>query len=241
MPVATQPSTQPGTLPATARHFVILPGMEGSGKTQALLAKALTEYGEVYSLSYPPDRICPYEELATSLPWPEVPHVIVASSYGGPLALRRALARHELVQAVVLLGSFAAAPIRFGPSLSVLTPLLFRRPPPRSRIARALGKQADEELIELAHAAVSAPSGHVMRARLREVLRGDLRAALPALRQPVLYLRGLEDTLVGTYGLASLANVPRLTVRTVPTGHFMALTEPEACAREIVSFLRIHD
>lgn len=226
---------------APSRCFVVLPGMEGSGTTQARLVDALARHGAVHALSYPPDRICSYDQLAAELSWPAERHVIVASSYGGPLALRMAIAAPERVTAVVLLGSFGAAPVPFGRALSPLASLLFRKPPPRSGVQRALGKGADTALVDIAHAAVSRPLASVMQARLREVLRVDLRDALAELKQPVLYLRGAEDRLIGGRGLKTLAAVPRLTTRTVATGHFMALTEPEACTREIVSFLSLHD
>lgn len=219
-------------------QFVVLPGLEGSGAAQEPLARQLEAFGPVYRFGYPHDTVRNYEQLLAELPWPTSPFVIVASSYGGPLALRAALTfGPKRVTSLVLIGSFASSPVPAGRLLAALAPLVSRGAPPRAAVRHMVGRHASDAFVDIAHQAVARVHTPVRVARLQEVLRSDLRSELPKLEQKTLYLRGKNDILVGGRGAKTLRALPNLTTRNIATGHFMSLSEPDACAREIALFL----
>jgi pimeloyl-[acyl-carrier protein] methyl ester esterase len=74
--------------PARPR-FVLLPGLDGTGHYSQVLGQSLLPHGEVLSLSYPCDGPLDYASLLEHLA-PKLSrerHLIVAESFGEPLAL----------------------------------------------------------------------------------------------------------------------------------------------------------
>ena len=70
---------------------------------------------EAQTVHYPPDRCLGYDALE---PWlrdrlPAEPFVLLAESFSGPLALRLAADPPVGLQGVILVASFARAPVRF--------------------------------------------------------------------------------------------------------------------------------
>ena len=97
------------------KKLVLLPGMDGSGELFRGLEAVLPEGLETETLWYPADRYMNYGELAGTLrgaiPVDE-PFVLVAESYGAPLAVLIASLEPPNLKGIVLSAGFATSPMR---------------------------------------------------------------------------------------------------------------------------------
>ena len=199
--------------------MLLLPGMDGSG---ALWGPLVAELGgvEVERWRYP-TNVGRYDELLDGIPRIEAPTIVVAESFGGPLAIRLA-ARDRGVRELVLIASFARGPrlARWTGALAALTP----HPPPRYAVRAALlgGPHPIEDALLAAIAAVEPAA---MRTRIREVARVDVRRELASLRIPVTWIHATRDRLLGP---PTPSSIP------IDGPHLLAQTRP----REIAAILR---
>lgn len=106
----------------------------------------------------------------------------------------------------------------------------------------AFGSEHMREELQLLRAAVlerGAPSPQALRDGLRLLEQGDLRAALPTLAMPSLWLGGHRDRLVNPAALqAAAALAPHARyVEVAHAGHAPFLTHAEAVAHALRAFL----
>lgn len=220
-------------------HFVLLPGIDGTGHYSEVLEHALLPHGVVASLSYPCDAPLDYAALVDhTVPMlPHARHVIVAESFGGPLALMLAERRPPGLSGLVLASTFAC--MRW-PLKRVLLALAARVPPgqlPVRLTSRLLWGDRDSLARRLEMRAVtSRVRPDVLALRNREALRIDCRAG-PRIALPALVLRGRQDRLIGPRSSATLdevlADVERVEF---DAPHFLFQSEPDATADCIVDF-----
>lgn len=222
-----------------ARRFVVLPGLDGSGLLLQPFAAALRQLGDVEVRSYPPDGPQDYASLAAAIAPVRAGDVLVAESFGGPLAVMLAARAAPAPRALVLCASFARSP---RPWLRPLAPLLRGlpawRPPRRLASAVLFGRRTTPELdAALAQVLATVPMP-VLRARLQAALSVDTAALLCTSRCPLLYLRARADRLVPAAAAAAIARLrPDASSVELDAPHGLLQTAPQAAVAAIARFL----
>ena len=225
------------------KKLVLLPGMDGSGELFRGLVTVLPEELETETLWYPADRYMNYGELAGTLrgaiPVDE-PFVLVAESYGAPLAVLIASLEPPNLRGIVLSAGFVTSPLRGWRRTLLwdLAPLLAHVSMP-GFVARYLlvGQEAPRALVELVTGAVSWLTPKVLGSRVREVLNLDVRAELAQVNVPVLYLQPTKDKLVDPGCVAEMEAVkPGQTVM-IESPHLVLQCEAKIAAEAIAAFV----
>jgi pimeloyl-ACP methyl ester carboxylesterase len=186
-------------------RFVVLPGLDGTGLLLQAFAAELRALGPVEVRRYPTSGPQDYASLAAMMAPVGAGDVLVAESFGGPLAI--ALAARAAPRALVLCASFASSP---RPGLRPWTPLLRRLPlpPPRRFAAAALfGRRGTPALSDALGCALAAVPMRILQARLSAALCADRGDELQALRCPLLYLRASVDRLVPPTAAKTIARL----------------------------------
>jgi pimeloyl-ACP methyl ester carboxylesterase len=185
-----------------------------------------------------------YGELAGTLrgaiPVDE-PFVLVAESFGAPLAILIAALAPPNLRGIVLSAGFATSPLRGWRRTLVwdLVPLLSHVTLP-GFVARYLmvGDEAPRALVESVTGAVSWVTSKVLGARVREVLNVDVRAELAQVKVPVLYLQPTKDRLVDPACLEEMQAVKAGRKVTIEGPHMLLQCEPVVCAEAVAGFVR---
>lgn len=223
--------------------LVLLPGFDGTGRLFAPLLEVLDENIRTSVMSYPDDRPMNYDALAAEVfgALPKTPHVIVAESFSGPVALNVAARRPAGLEAVILSASFVSNP---HPRLSrlfggFLGPWCFRRTIPIWLIrALLVGADAPPGLCVAVREAVRSVRPTVLADRLRLVTGSDATAALRQCQAPIFYLNATRDRLLGPGVLRTLHAIrPDMTVIDVSGPHLLLQAAPRDCARHIRAVL----
>jgi pimeloyl-[acyl-carrier protein] methyl ester esterase len=225
------------------KKLVLLPGMDGSGELFRGLAGVLPEGLETETLWYPADRYMKYGELAGTLrgaiPVDE-PFVLVAESYGAPLAILIASMEPPNLKGLVLSAGYATSPLRGWRRTVVydLAPLLAHVSMP-AVVARYMlvGEEAPLALVESVTGAVGWLTPRVLSSRVREVMNVDVRTELAQVKVPVLYLQPTKDRLVDAACLGEMQVVkPGRTVN-IESPHLLLQCEAKKVAEVIAGFV----
>lgn len=227
----------------STKKLVLLPGMDGSGELFRGLLAVLPEGLETETLWYPADRVMSYGELAGTLrgaiPVDE-PFVLVAESFGVPLAIQIAAMEPPNLQGMVLIAGFATSPLReWRRTLTWdLMPLLSHVSLP-GFVARYLmvGDEAPRALVELVTGAMGWLTPKVVCARVREMLHVDVRAELARVRVPVLYLQPTKDRLVDAVCIEEMQAVKAGRAVRIGGPHLLLQCEPVASAEVVMGFV----
>jgi pimeloyl-ACP methyl ester carboxylesterase len=166
------------------------------------------------------------------------PYVLLGESFGGPLALRAAVAAPNPPRAVVLSASFIDNPSWVWPEfLEAIAPIARWIPQSwRSRVI--LGRRSDPALEGLLREILGQVPPDVLHERLMEVLRVDAGRDLAECPCPVLYLRGRKDWIVPWSRVLSIRSVrPDVQVAFLPTGHLVLQCAPGESLQAIAAFL----
>ena len=179
--------------------ILLLPGMDGTGRLFRWLIPEIQSFVMPVPIAYPGDRFLDYSELVDYVAGqiPAGPHVILAESFSGPVAVALAAKQHPDLRAVILSTSFVAPP---APSWLKVAPLkmLFWARAPRFLLRWLLldstcGADVVAEVANVAEKVCPV----TMAARFREILTADACAALGSCNVPVLYLAASHDRLIG--------------------------------------------
>lgn len=229
------------------KKIVLLPGMDGSGELFRGLVSALPPGLETETLWYPADRYMTYGELAGTLrgaiPVDE-PFVLVAESYGTPLAILIAALEPPNLQGIVLCAGFATSPVRgwkrtLAWDLTPLVSLVSHMTMPGFVVRHLMvGDEAPKGLVELVKGALSWVTPKVLGSRMREVLNVDVRAELAQVKVPVLYVQASKDRMVSALCVEEMQAVKpgRVTVMDAP--HLLLQCEPVLGAEKIAGFVK---
>ena len=217
--------------------------MDGSGELFRGLVTVLPEELETETLWYPADRYLKYGELAGTLrgaiPVDE-PFVMVAESYGAPLAVLIASMEPPNLKGIVLCAGFVTSPLRGWRRTLLwdLMPLLSHVTLP-GLLARYLlvGQEAPRALVELVTGAVSWVTPKVLGLRVREVLNLDVRAELAQVNVPVLYLQPTKDKLVDPGCVAEMQAVKPGRTVTIDSPHLVLQCEAKIAGEAITAFV----
>lgn len=202
-------------------RLLFLPGMDGSGALWGPLLAALGERAQGAELVRYPANVGQYAVLLDRIAETREPTLVVAESFGGPLAIRLA-ARDANVRGLALIASFARGPrlVRWTRGLARLAP----HSPPRVALRALMLGGADPIEGALADA-IAAVEPAAMRTRIAEVARVDVRPELAALRIPITWLHAGRDRMLGR---------PEIPGTTIDGPHLLAQTRPH----EVASILR---
>jgi sigma-B regulation protein RsbQ len=223
--------------------LVLLPGMDGTGDLFVPLLEALGGQFETIVVRYPLYEPLDYAELLpiarASLP-AHRPFVLVAESFSGPIGIALAAEAASGLRGLVLCGSFARTP---RPSLSALARWLHLLPlnaaMMRIGLAAMLGRPVAASLRALVERTVARVPPHVLRARLRAVVRSDATRALATVDAPILYIQATCDHAVPPSAASFIRQIkPETDVVRIDGPHFLLQVRPEAAAGEIARFAK---
>lgn len=218
--------------------LVLLPGLDGTGDLLAPLAGRLSDNHQVQIVAYPKDRSLGYGELVdlVSERLPDERFVILGESFSGPIAAEIAAMERDRVAGLILAASFVRHPMpKF---LAPLVHMLNLAWAPRSIVAAMLlGSAGDQETKAELSRAIARVSGDVIKKRLHEVFRVDVRHQLSGITCPVLYLQGRNDRLIGNESLKEITKIhPECTVQELDAPHMLLRTHVDQAAAVIDRF-----
>ena len=223
--------------------IVLLPGMDGSGIlfedfVSQLRAKSIV-------VCYPADQPLDYSKLEefvlAGLPSNE-PYILLAESFSGPIAIGLAARQLPQLRALVLVCSFAKAPLTLPRLLQAfLTGLPFWRAPVSIAAQLLLGRFRSDRIEGKLKQAIRAVPSRVWMARMRAVLAVDSTSSLSRIRAPILYLRASEDRVLFSATSKVISNhVPSTKVVAVEGPHFLLQAKPGESAAAIRTFANEH-
>ena len=226
-------------------HYVLLPGLHGSARLFTPFVLAAPDGATFTTVAYPPSGPQDYDTLTAhardTLPQNRS-YTLVAESFSGPVAIRLAAERPRGLTRLVLVATFATAPLPrvLAQALSserVAPDWLYGLLPMRTRVPRVfLGGLRRGDFDAVLREELARVSVQVFRQRMRAVLGVDVRAELTAVRAPVLYLRATHDWTVLATAARRIGRLgPDVAVRDVPGPHLLLQLAPQAAWRAIYS------
>lgn len=224
---------------------VLLPGLDGTGRMFTPFLAHIPASLEAQSIAYPQDRDMSYAQLVEfvlpQLPT-ERPFILIAESFGGPLALQISTRRPNNLRAMVLTATFVRNP---HPHLARLAPLLLRERilsrRPQRWLARlvVMGQDVPKDVMEAGLALHQQIPPRVIAHRLYEVIGVDVSAALRECRLPLLHLYALHDHLIMQGPTREIQQLrPDIESIGIDGPHYLLQTRPQQCATAIEKFLR---
>jgi pimeloyl-[acyl-carrier protein] methyl ester esterase len=180
--------------------LVLLPGLDGTGLLFSDFVSALGPEFEAIVVRYPTDQCLSYAELESmvraSLP-ADRPFMLLGESFSGPIAIAISASRPCGLVGLILCCSFARYPRRLLAKLQALVPVI----PVKGRFVSLVGRVANRRGVSPAlrsrlREVAAKVSSRVVRARIGEVLRVDVRDKLPGIAVPILYLRASYDGVI---------------------------------------------
>ncbi len=221
---------------------VLLPGMDGGGALFAEFIEALGSEFAPIVVSYPCDVPLDYaglvEFVRARLP-PQLPYVLLAESFSGPVAIALAASKPAGLLGLVLCCSFARNPrpvLRALRALSVFIPITRKLTGLLGPIL--FGRFDCARLRDALRSALDPISAPVLRARLDAVYGLDYSALLPRIDVPVLYLQAAQDRVVPASAARHIrATVPVVRVLTFDGPHLLLQAVPVEAAEHVHAFV----
>ncbi len=226
------------------KHLVFLPGMDGSGLLFQPLVDKLPHGFSPHVMAYPPKHFLDYPDLeAYVLPKLPVdaPYVIVAESFGGPLAVRIASHQPTGLRGLVLSATFVRPPrgLLGLAAKPLLGPYLFRK-----RLLSTIGpwllklQGLQKWQVELLIKALSHATPDILTKRLKAALSADVAARLHHCPVPVLCFSGKRDLLVPHQAGEDIkAANENVQIIELDTPHFLLQDQPDSALRLILKFI----
>ena len=229
-------------------HIVLMPGLDGTGKSFEPLLPLVAAGARVTTVRYPADRPLSFDETvacaASQIP-KDMPLVVIAESFSGPVAVRMIASGLIRPKALVLCATFARSPhpvlwriVRF-----LRLPLVIRPEMPRSFFRFVIGPDhLIDALLPLWKKVHEGVPSRILDSRLALINATDVTSDLPGLTLPCLYLQASKDRVVPASCLKNIARrIPHLQVISIEAPHFILQAAPRDCLQAIENFLkRIH-
>jgi pimeloyl-[acyl-carrier protein] methyl ester esterase len=215
---------------------LLLPGLDGSGRLFAPFEAELPTDWQVVIARYSPERELDYAGLETELradffDGSELPTVVIAESFSGPLAIRLAASPPSSMRALVLVATFARAPVPRW--LATIAAHLPRVPPAVGVRVLLTGLGAERTIVQGVREAMASLEPGVVAARLRALGEVDVREQLANVNLPMLILHARGDRLVSRSALVD----ERAVTRVIAGPHMLLQSRARACAEAIVAFV----
>jgi alpha-beta hydrolase superfamily lysophospholipase len=224
--------------------LVLCPGLDGSGNLFGpLQAEADARGVPVEIVRYPSRGACRTVDDYVAIVrthrarFVGTPHLLVAESFSGPLAIRAAAA--DPPAGLVLVATFRRRPRRW-PAwlLGAAGPVLRQLPPPRWAIRAFLTGPADPALLDTLQREM-ASARHQVASRLRLVADHDAGSAYRDVDAPILLLDGAHDRIVTAADTEDLRTLrPDATSRTLDAAHLVLQTAPQRALDAIEAWWR---
>lgn len=229
---------------SSAKHILLLPGLDGTGELFSGFEAALPKQFVPSRVTYPRDKFLPYDQLLPlmerAIP-PAEPFVLLAESFSSPPAVALAAKRPPNLSAVVVCAGFASNPLdRFDWAAHlVASPAFFKMRPPDVVLRRyLLGDGAPESLINGLRRVIESVAPAVLSERLKAALNCDVRAELHQVGVPLLYLQAGEDRLISRKAAGEFQQVkPDVTIEVIRGPHLLLQREPQKAAAAVAAFL----
>lgn len=224
------------------KKLILLPGLDGSAELLRGFAAALPEGLTAETLWYPPERWMDYRDMAGTLRGAltvDEPFVLVAESFGVPLAILIAALNPPNLKGMVLCAGFATSALRGWRRELVweLAPLLSHVTMP-GFVARhwMVGDEVPRAVVESVSGAVSWVTPKVLSKRVREVLHVDVRGELAQVKVPILYVQPSMDRLVNAACAAEMLTAKAGRVVAIEGPHLLMQAKPVLCAKAVAEF-----
>lgn len=224
------------------KKLVLLPGMDGSAELLRGFAAALPEGLSAETLWYPPERWMDYRDLAGTLRGAlmvDEPFVLVAESFGVPLAILIAALDPPNLKGMVLCAGFATSALRGWRREMVweMAPLLSHVTMPGFAVRRwMVGDEVPEAMVESVAGAMSWVTPTVLSKRMREVLHVDVRGELAQVKVPILYVQPSMDRLVHPACGEEMLAAKEGRVVAIDGPHLLMQAKPVVCAKAVAEF-----
>lgn len=224
--------------------WVLLPGLDGTGKLFDAFTKNLPTGITSEVISYPSDQYLSYDTLLSfvrrSLP-ESATYVLIAESFSSPIAIRVARSARENLKALVLCAGFVSNPSRWYQRLGFILCNHLGIPTQLVRWGARrylFGTDASEELIKTFCDVLAEVHPYVLASRTSDVFTCNVKQYFQELRLPLLYLSGLRDPLLRS-GVRSqmIALQPEMKVRELDCSHFILQTRPREAVKVIQEFI----
>lgn len=223
------------------KTLLMLPGFDGSGALFAPLAERLSDDFDCLPVSYDDhaDAAGYSQQIARACP-ADVPVVVIAESFSGPLALGFLAAAPDNVIGGILSTTFARPPLALIISLAEKLRLAsFTIPAVSEQILRwfCLNGVRDIALIKKITAVVRAVDGPTVQSRLTALTEMDATPALSDVTRPLLTLAARHDRIVRRRYMQAIRD-SRAHARhdDVDGPHLLLQARPDECARLIRRF-----
>lgn len=227
--------------------LILLPGLDGTGRLFDPLVAALSDEMDVKVVSYPTDAVLDYPDLtdmvAEVVPT-DMPFVILAESFSGPIALAYAARRPPNLVGLIICASFLTNPL----PRWLLWPLRYvnamipnvRLPVPLYVVRRMLlSSDTSTEIVRALDEAVSSVETRVLRGRVESIRTVDAGDALRICATPIHYLRAGNDRLVGERGEKQFRAIhSNITFHTIGGPHLLLQSRPHEAATLIDSIVK---
>ncbi|WP_444939352.1 alpha/beta fold hydrolase [Microbulbifer sp. JMSA002] len=218
--------------------IILLPGLDGTGYLFKDLMKELpstlhvevVSYSSISSLSYYGQA----QEIASLYADEDV--LIVGESYSGRVAYELCSLLGERVKGLVFLASFVSRPSIYSRLASII-PTSILKPNHLTRLLLYIVGFNMSGGIQLV-SPVFHSLGHTDIKKLKERLRNIAYVDKPTkkITCPVTYIKPSKDLLIASRSVQYLASLcPNFTKIEVLGGHFIAQSNPVACAKAITN------
>ncbi len=209
----------------TLPHIIALPGLDGGDLLFENLRAALSGRAAMEVFPLPATGPQSYETLAAAL-MPRLPeagnYVILAHSFGGPLAVLLAERARHKPKGMILGATFARNPWPLMGGIVEAALPSFLQPKSLPVIEATLLKSGDHETAYRIFQHLSEIGVNVLGERVKTVLSCDIRKSLQSLSIPVLYVQGRNDKLIsGSQGALMQATARSLKIVKVDTPHLV--------------------
>lgn len=222
-------------------HFVLLPGLDGTGELFAPLLQALDENVIATVVRYGAELTFDEYVESAGKALPEQ-CVLIAESFSGPVAIAVAARHPAKVRSLVLCATFAVSPFRTLLRGARFVPKRLFRPSPLlpAMVNHFCLSGASISIRPSPVSVVCTVPPAIMRARLACLGAVDVRPLLPRVVSPVLYLRASKDRIVSSrLGGELTSRLPNVTVKEIDGPHLLLQTRPRECAAAITTFIRV--
>ena len=221
--------------------IVLLPGMDGTGEFFRAFLSAANDAFSVIVVRYPTNKQLTYSALisfaASQLP-DDVPFVLLAESFSGPVAISLAAAKPDGLVGLILCATFAQNP---RPRLRHFIPFLglvpIRRLPESVLCHLFLGRFATRAIIDEFKQILAKVDDEVLRQRLRAILDVDVADKLKRIDIPSLYIAASEDRLIPLQAKKPFQQLSKCRIIEITAPHLIMQSVPRDVVAAVHEFL----
>ncbi|MEZ5443185.1 MAG: alpha/beta fold hydrolase [Lysobacterales bacterium] len=216
----------------------LLPGLDGDGALRSAFITAMAPQMRVHPLSYPssgPNHYAALQRVLASSLGGADEYILIAESFGGPLACAIATTAPPGLRGLVLVASFLRRPLgRLGPIARLFPIQAAKRVPEWVLRTLLFDAQSAPGAVATTLAAVQSLPLWRLAERRAAALSVDARGWLQAVKVPVLIVQAGADRILSQACRAELANaLPSAQTILMDGPHALLQSRPCECAEVI--------